>query len=196
MKNKQNSNSQSKGKGKDQKASQRGSNSKTETQTLNTTNKISKITSKEKQKGKSSFGKRKSESSKGKPNEKSKDKEENPQPLKTEDNKKKQILISEDSKYQGRPPHISVKQMFSFNYIYRREQHSISKLNLNVTLQEIQQFLSKHIEAPINELVIMFNGKELHNFKEKVFELIKNNRLKYFEVKRKSKFDYLCFSKN
>lgn len=170
-----------------------GRNLKNKPQTNNTNKKDAKSTSKDKQKGKPQSGKKNPKERSQSPKENQNDKkisiekeEPVPEPIvQTQETPKKEIVNSKRSKTKEGPPHMNIKPTFSFNYIYRRELHLIQKLKFDITLEEIQNLISKKIEANKREFVILYKEKEVTNLKEKVYELIKNDKVNYFEVKKK-----------
>ena len=114
---------------------------------------------------------------------KSKEKKTKPKKLKKEDNKKEgkkqdddQIDIIIESKYIS----------FNLDFIYRREKYTLKNLYSNFLISKIKKLISKKLSIDIPSIHIYYLDKEIINDRLNVYDLIKDNKIKYFLVKKES----------
>ena len=114
---------------------------------------------------------------------KSKEKKTKPKKLKKEDNKKEgkkqdddQIDIIIESKYVS----------FNLDFIYRREKYTLKNLYSNFLISKIKKLISKKLSIDIPSIHIYYLDKEIINDRLNVYDLIKDNKIKYFLVKKES----------
>ena len=112
---------------------------------------------------------------------KSKEKKTKPKKLKKEDNKKEgkkqdddQIDIIIESKYVS----------FNLDFIYRREKYTLKNLYSNFLISKIKKLISKKLSIDISSIHIYYLDKEIINDRLNVYDLIKDNKIKYFLVKK------------
>ena len=88
-----------------------------------------------------------------------------------------------------KPPVPRVKKSseptFNIDYIFRREQYTIKNQKLTLTFPEMRKLISKELNIPESDLQINYLEKELTSSKKTINELIKDNKIKFFEVKKK-----------
>ena len=88
-----------------------------------------------------------------------------------------------------KPPVPRVKKSseptFNIDYIFRREQYTIKNQKLTLTFPEMRRLISKELNIPESDLQINYLEKELTSSKKTINELIKDNKIKFFEVKKK-----------
>ena len=119
----------------------------------------------------------KNQKDKIKSKEKKKDKGEK---LKKEDNKQEkeekneQIDIIIESKYIN----------FNLDFIYRREKYTLKNLYSNYLISKLKKLISKKLSIEINLIHIYYQDKEITDDKLNVYDLIKDNKTKYFLVKK------------
>ena len=114
---------------------------------------------------------------------KSKEKKTKPKKLKKEDNKKEgkkqdddQIDIIIESKYVS----------FNLDFIYRREKYTLKNLYSNFLISKIKKLISKKLSIDIPSIHIYYLDKEIINDRLNLYDLIKDNKIKYFLVKKES----------
>lgn len=114
---------------------------------------------------------------------KSKEKKNKAKKLKKEDNKKEskkleddQIDIIIESKYV----------YFNLDFIYRREKYTLKNLYSNFLISKIKKLISKKLSIDISLIHIYYLDKEIINDRLNVYDLIKDNKTKYFLVKKES----------
>ena len=92
---------------------------------------------------------------------------------------------------------------FNIDFIYRREQYKLKNLKISLTLKQIKENISKEIKVPSNELQVFYKNNEIKNEEQKIYDLFKNNKINFLEVKKQIKnsnsvtsFDYKVEIKN
>ena len=73
---------------------------------------------------------------------------------------------------------------YNLDFIYRREKYSLHNLLSNFLISKLKKLISKKISVDYNLIHIYYLDKEITNDKLNVYELIKKNRIKIFEVKK------------
>jgi len=94
-------------------------------------------------------------------------------------------------------------QKFNLDFIYRREQYKLKNLKISITFKQIKENISKEIKVPSNELQVFYKNNEIKNDDQKIYDLFKNNKINFLEVKKIIKnpnaltsFDYKVEIKN
>lgn len=94
-------------------------------------------------------------------------------------------------------------QKFNLDFIYRREQYKLKNLKISITFKQIKENISKEIKVPSNELQVFYKNNEIKNDEQKIYDLFKNNKINFLEVKKIIKnpneitsFDYKVEIKN
>ena len=92
---------------------------------------------------------------------------------------------------------------FNIDFIYRREQYKLKNQKLSLTLKQIKENISKEIKVPSNELQVFYKNNEITKEDQKIYDLFKNNKINFLEVKKQIKssntvtsFDYKVEIKN
>jgi len=103
-------------------------------------------------------------------------------------NKIKQLEVIIEKKYIN----------FNLDFIYRRERYTLKNILSNYLISRVKKLISKKISVDLNLLHIYYLDKEVIDDKLNVYDLIQNNKIKYFEVKKESPIneDVLSLSTN
>lgn len=125
-----------------------------------------------------------------KENEKSQKKMTNKSKSTTKSLKKLEEIKTAELKIENKPI------IYNLDYIYRRERYILKNLHSNYLLSKIKKLISKNNSVDVNLLQIYYLDKELTNDKLNVYDLIKNNKIKYFEVKKESPINENIISLN
>jgi hypothetical protein len=88
--------------------------------------------------------------------------------------KNEQIDIIIESKYIN----------FNLDFIYRREKYTLKNLYSNYLISKLKKLISKKLSIEINLIHIYYQDKEITDDKLNVYDLIKDNKTKYFLVKK------------
>ncbi len=99
-------------------------------------------------------------------------------PINQENNKK-------EVKFKN--PEKEVKQVnirLNIDYIFRREHYSIKNQKISFTLGDMKKLISKELKLNENDFQILYFEKEINNPKEKIYDMIKEKKIKFFEVKK------------
>ena len=75
---------------------------------------------------------------------------------------------------------------FNLDFIYRREKYTLKNLYSNFLISKIKKLISKKLSLDISLIHIYYNDKEITNDKLNVYDLIKDNKTKFFIVKKES----------
>jgi len=102
----------------------------------------------------------------------SKDKKEEKKEDKKEETDQIDIII--ESKYIN----------FNIDFIYRREKYTLKNLYSNYLISKLKKLISKKLSIDIPLIHIYYLDKEITDDKLNVYDLIKDNRIKYFLVKK------------
>ena len=80
------------------------------------------------------------------------------------------------------------KKYFNFNldFFYRREKYKLKNIYNNYLISKIKKLISKKISVDINLLHLYYLDKEILDDKLNVYDMIQNNKIKYFIVKKES----------
>ena len=78
------------------------------------------------------------------------------------------------------------KIIYNLDFIFRRERYILNGLHSNYLLSLIKKMISKKISVDINLIHVYYLDKEITNDKINVYDLIKDNKIKYFEIKKES----------
>ena len=124
---------------------------------------------------------------------KSKEKKNKTKKIKEEDVKKEvkkeeddQIDIIIESKYIN----------FNLDFIYRREKYTLKNLYSNFLISKIKKLISKKLSIDISLIRIYYLDKEVTDDRLNVYDLIKDNKTKYFLVKKESPINENVISLN
>ena len=103
-------------------------------------------------------------------------------------NKIKQLEVIIEKKYIN----------FNLDFIYRRERYTLKNILSNYLISRVKKLISKKISVDLNLLHIYYLDKEIIDDKLNVYDLIQNNKIKYFEVKKETPIneDVLSLSTN
>jgi len=93
---------------------------------------------------------------------------------KEKEGKNEQIDIIIESKYIN----------FNLDFIYRREKYTLKNLYSNYLISKLKKLISKKLSIEINLIHIYYQDKEITDDKLNVYDLIKDNKTKYFLVKK------------
>ena len=85
---------------------------------------------------------------------------------------------------------------FNLDFIYRREKYTLKNLYSNYLISKIKKLISKKLSIEIPFIHIYYQDKEIANDKLNVYDLIKNNKTKYFLVKKESPINENVISLN
>jgi hypothetical protein len=85
---------------------------------------------------------------------------------------------------------------YNLDFIYRRERYILKRLYTNYLLSCVKKLISKKISVDINLIQIYYLDKELTDDKINVYDLIKDNKIKYFEIKKESPINENIISLN
>ena len=86
--------------------------------------------------------------------------------------------------------------LFNLDFIFRRERYTLKNILSNYLLSRVKKLISKKISVDLNLIHVYYLDKEITNDKLNVFDLIKNNKVKYFEVKKESPINENIISLN
>ena len=118
-----------------------------------------------------------------KENDKTKEKKSKTKKLKKEEIQKEEkkeeddkIDIIIESKYTN----------FNLDFIYRREKYTLKNLYSNFLISKIKKLISKKLSIDISLIHIYYLDKEVTNDRLNVYDLIKDNSVKYFLVKKET----------
>ena len=118
-----------------------------------------------------------------KENDKTKEKKSKTKKLKKEEIQKEEkkeeddkIDIIIESKYTN----------FNLDFIYRREKYTLKNLYSNFLISKIKKLISKKLSIDISLIHIYYLDKEVTNDRLNVYDLIKDNSIKYFLVKKET----------
>ena len=80
------------------------------------------------------------------------------------------------------------KKYFNFNldFIYRREKYTLNNIYNNYLISKIKKLISKKISVDVNLLHLYYLDKEILDDKLNVYDMIQNNKIKYFIVKKET----------
>ena len=119
--------------------------------------------------------------------EKSKDEKESKSKSQKEKVKKEETK-EEESKKEKKDQNIKKQKKkeikYNIDFIFRREQYSIKNQKINLTFGEMKKLISEELKIPDSELQIFYIEKEITSSKTKIYDLIKDNKIKFFEVKK------------
>jgi hypothetical protein len=123
-----------------------------------------------------------------------KDKSKSPQ-------KKNEKNNPETEEKKNNPP--QKPQKFNLDFIYRRQQYKLKNLKISITFKQIKENISNEIKVPSNELQVFYKNNEIKNDEQKIYDLFKNNKINFLEVKKiinnpnaLTSFDYKVEIKN
>jgi len=156
-------------------------NNKDKEKEINKENKNDSLSGKEK---KSKTKKLNKEDDKKIVEEKKEEKNEEKKVEKKEENEQIDIII--ESKYIN----------FNLDFIYRREKYTLKNLYSNYLISKIKKLISKKLSIEIPCIHIYYQDKEITNDKLNVYDLIKENKTKYFLVKKESPINENLISLN
>ena len=75
---------------------------------------------------------------------------------------------------------------FNLDFIYRREKYTLKNLYSNFLISKIKKLISKKLSIDISLIHIYYLDKEVINDRLNVYDLIKDNPIKYFLVKKEA----------
>ena len=108
-------------------------------------------------------------------------------------------LFEDDKKVkQTSPEQKTEKKYITFNldFVFRRERYTLKNLLSNYLISKVKKIISKKISVEVGLLHIYYLDKEITNDKLNVYNLIKDNKIKYFEIKKESPINENIISLN
>ena len=103
-----------------------------------------------------------------------------------EKEKEKDKTKQEEKKEKSKPKKKKPITKFNIDYIFRREQYILKNQKLTLTFQEMKKLISQELNIEESNLIINYLEKEITTPKTKIYDLIKDNKIKFFEVKKKT----------
>lgn len=114
---------------------------------------------------------------------------------KNKNSKKKTKNESEESKIVEKPQKIEnnksvtirkklINTKLTIDYIFRREPYKIKDQTKNLTFGEMKKIISNDLKINETDLQITYLNNEIKNDKLIIYDLIKDNKIKFFEVKK------------
>ena len=85
---------------------------------------------------------------------------------------------------------------FNLDFIFRRERYILKNLLSNYLISRLKKIISKKISVETNLIHIYYLDKEIVNEKLNVYDLIKNNKIKYFEIQKENPINENIISLN
>ena len=85
---------------------------------------------------------------------------------------------------------------FDLDFIYRREKYTLKNIYNNYLISRIKKLISQKISVDIDLLHLYYLDKEITNDKLNVYDMIQNNKIKYFIVKKESPINESVISLN
>ena len=73
---------------------------------------------------------------------------------------------------------------FNVDFIYRREKYTLKNLYSNYLISKLKKLISKKLSIELNLIHIYYQDKEIFDDRLNVYDLIKDNKIKYFLVKK------------
>jgi len=73
---------------------------------------------------------------------------------------------------------------YDLDFIFRRQRYILKNLSSDCLLSRIKKLINKKISVDLNLIHIYYLDKEITDDKINVYDLIKDNKIKYFEVKK------------
>ena len=114
-------------------------------------------------------------------------------------NKSIKKLFEEDKKVKLPSPEQKIEQKhitFNLDFVFRRERYTLKNLLSNYLISKVKKIISKKISVEVGLLHIYYLDKEITNDKLNVYNLIKDNKIKYFEIKKESPINENIISLN
>ena len=108
-------------------------------------------------------------------------------------------LFEDDKKVkQTSPEQKTEKKYITFNldFVFRRERYTLKNLLSNYLISKVKKLISKKISVEMELIHIYYLDKEITNDKLNVYNLIKDNKIKYFEIKKESPINENIISLN
>ncbi len=75
---------------------------------------------------------------------------------------------------------------YNLDFIFRRERYILKNLLSNILVSKLKKIISKKISVEIDLIHIYYLDKEITNDKLNVYDLIKENKIQYFEIRKES----------
>ena len=85
---------------------------------------------------------------------------------------------------------------FNLDFIYRRDKYTLKNLLSNFLVSKIKKLIAKKLSVDLNLLHFYYLEKELTDDHQKIYDLIKDNKIKYLEVKKESPINENVISLN
>ena len=103
-------------------------------------------------------------------------------------NKSIKKLFEDDKKVKLSPePNIEKKHItFNLDFVFRRERYTLKNLLSNYLISKVKKLISKKISVDVELIHIYYLDKEITNDQLNVYNLIKDNKVRYFEIKKES----------
>jgi hypothetical protein len=118
-----------------------------------------------------------------------KDNKKSPKKLETKSKSSNKIFkMAEESKPSKQNEIKEEEKSITYNldFVFRRERYILKGLHSNYLLSRVKKLISKKISVDFNLIHVYYLEKELTNDKINVYDLIKDNKIKYFEIKKES----------
>jgi len=78
-----------------------------------------------------------------------------------------------------------INTKITIDYIFRREPYKIKEQNTTLTFGDMKKIISNDLKINELDLQIIYLDNEIKNDKINIYDLIKDNKIKFFEVKKK-----------
>ena len=85
---------------------------------------------------------------------------------------------------------------YDLDFIYRRERYTLKNIFSNYLVSRIKKLISKKISVDLNLIHLYYLDKEITDDKLNVYDMIQNNKIKYFIVKKQSPINENVISLN
>ena len=102
---------------------------------------------------------------------------------------KKEDLKEEPKKEENEQIDIIIESKyihFNLDFIYRREKYTLKNLYSNYLISKLKKLISKKLSLDISLVHLYHQDNEITDDKLNVYDLIKDNKIKYFIVKKES----------
>ena len=85
---------------------------------------------------------------------------------------------------------------YDLDFIYRRERYTLKNIFNNYLISRVKKLISQKLSVDIDLLHIYYLDKEITNDRLNVYDMIQNNKIKYFIVKKESPINESVISLN
>ena len=106
---------------------------------------------------------------------------QNEQKGKSKKGKEEDVKNKEEAKKQEEKKE---KVKYNLDFIYRREKYTLKNLESDMLVSKIKKLICKKISIEIKDLKFYYKEKELNDDKVNVYEMIKEDKVPYIDVKK------------